>query len=130
MELKYLWDTNIVIYYLQRLLPIEAEERMDLIATSPICISVITEIELYCWKTPAPNDLGLIYEFVGDAVVLDLKQEIRFKTAELRQNFRIKLPDAIIAATALVHDLTLLANNVKDFMVIKGLRMKNPAAAD
>nr|WP_295934791.1 type II toxin-antitoxin system VapC family toxin [uncultured Dyadobacter sp.] len=128
MELKYLWNTNIVIYYLQRLLPIEAEERMDLIATSPIVFP--SEIELYCWKTPAPNDLGLIYEFVGDAVVLDLKQEIRFKTAELRQNFRIKLPDAIIAATALVHDLTLLTNNVKDFMVIKGLRMENPAAAD
>ena len=38
----------------------------------------------------------------------------------------IKLPDAIIAATALVYDLTLISRNVSDFKNIEGLKVLNP----
>ncbi|MGI4022622.1 MAG: PIN domain-containing protein [Janthinobacterium lividum] len=45
---------------------------------------------------------------------------------ELRQNHKIKTPDAIIAATALVHDLILISRNVSDFKTIYGLQTVNP----
>jgi len=49
MGIKYIWDTNIVIYYLQQQFPPAAEKFMDesLIDAQP-CISAITEIELLC----------------------------------------------------------------------------------
>ncbi|MCF8381671.1 MAG: PIN domain-containing protein [Bacteroidales bacterium] len=39
---------------------------------------------------------------------------------------KIKTPDAIIAATAMVHGCTLITNNEKDFNNIKGLKIANP----
>ena len=45
---------------------------------------------------------------------------------EPRRKVSIKLPDAVIAATALLHDLTLVTRNVKDFEKVDGLRIYNP----
>jgi hypothetical protein len=44
----------------------------------------------------------------------------------LRKLIKIKLPDAIIAATALVHNLTLLSRNTHDFKNVPGLTVLNP----
>jgi predicted nucleic acid-binding protein len=44
----------------------------------------------------------------------------------LRQQFKIKTPDAIIASTALVYDLSLLSHNNKDFKGLPGLRIIAP----
>jgi predicted nucleic acid-binding protein len=127
MELKYLWDTNTVIYYLQQQFGAEAEELMDEIAGNyQICISTITEIELYCWRTTNPEDLKVLSDFVADATVIELEKEIKFQTAEVRRRHRVKLPDAIIAATAQVHNLTLLTGNTKDFKQISGLMTQDP----
>lgn len=52
MGIKYLWDTNTAIYYLQQQFPPGAEKFIDdlLMDEQPV-ISAITEIELLCWKT-------------------------------------------------------------------------------
>ena len=47
-------------------------------------------------------------------------------TIALRKEYKIKLPDAIIAATALANDLTIVTNNIKDFSNISGLQLINP----
>ncbi|MBI1193471.1 MAG: PIN domain-containing protein [Bacteroidetes bacterium] len=48
------------------------------------------------------------------------------KTAEIRKTYNIKLPDAIIAATSLAYDLTLLTRNTADFKNIIGVNVINP----
>ena len=53
-------------------------------------------------------------------------KEIKFKTAELRKEYKIKLPNAIIAATSIVYDLILITRNTKDFSDIKNLQILNP----
>jgi len=58
--------------------------------------------------------------------VLELNENIKNKAIEVRRNYKIKLPDALIAATALVHDLELITRNTKDFENIKELKVKNP----
>jgi len=55
-----------------------------------------------------------------------LDRYIKDKTVDLRKEYSIKLPDAIIAATAFTNDLTLISRNVKDFDKIAGLRLINP----
>ena len=51
---------------------------------------------------------------------------IKYKTADIRKKQKIKLPDAIIAATALVYELSLVSRNVSDFKNIDGLQLINP----
>ena len=127
MGIKYLWDTNTVIYFLQKQFPIAAEKFIDntLLDSKP-AISAITEIELLCWKTASEKDLNVLHGFIEDAAVFELEKNIKLKTADIRKNHKIKLPDAIIATTALVHKLTLITRNIKDFKSIKNLEVVNP----
>jgi hypothetical protein len=127
MGVKYLWDTNTANYYLQQQFPPAAEKFIDnlLIEEQP-CISAITEIELLCWKTTTDKDLDVLHNFINDALVIELEQAIKIKTADIRKQHKIKLPDAIIAATAVVYDLTLITRNTKDFENISSLSTVNP----
>ena len=52
--------------------------------------------------------------------MLNLSDEIIMQTIFLRKNYKTKLPDAIIYSTALVHNLPLLTNNIKDFKSLGG----------
>ena len=127
MGLKYLWDTNTAVYFLQQQFPPGAEEFMDeVVRDEQPVISVITEIELLCWKTVTEKDEEIVHLFIKDAIVLELEQSIKRKTAELRKAYKIKLPDAIIAATALVNSLSLISRNVSDFNLIEGIKLINP----
>ena len=127
MGIKHLWDTNTAIYYLQQQFPPAAEKFIDsLLKDEQPAISAITEIELLCWKTATQKDVELLQSFINDAFVIELEQPIKLKTSELRKAYKIKLPDAIIAATALVYGLTLISRNDGDFKNIPGLKTINP----
>ena len=127
MGIKYLWDTNTAIYYLQQQFPPNAEKFIDdiLLISIPV-ISAITEIELLCWKTSSEKDLQVLHGFISDCKVIELESPIKYQTAEIRKEHHIKLPDAIIAATALIFKLDLVTRNVKDFKNINELKIINP----
>ena len=127
MGIKYLWDTNTAIYYLQKQFPPAAEQFMDSILQKfHPTISAITEIELLCWKSATESDLAILKDFIEDSVVFELEKDIKLKTVDFRKSYKIKLPDAIIAATAFVRNLTLLTRNTSDFKDIPGLDLVNP----
>ncbi len=129
--MNYLWDTNIVIYYLQRQFTTQAERFVDEMLTEerPF-ISAITEIELLCWKTTNENDLIVLHEFINACEIIELEKPIKLKTAEIRKQHRMKLPDAIIAATAIVYDLSLITHNILDFKNINQIRLFDPYHLD
>lgn len=127
MGMKYLWDTNTAIYFLQKQFPQNAEAFVDgTLDESPPTISVITEIELLCWRTPDEKELEVLHNFLNDITIFELEKNIKLKTAEIRKSHKIKLPDAIIAATALTHSLTLMTRNMKDFIDIQNISLVNP----
>jgi len=131
MGMNYLWDTNIAVYYLQQQFPPSSEKFVDeLLSKETPTISVISEIELLCWKTATEKDMNVLHSFIHDAFVIELEQSIKEKTAEIRKVHKIKLPDAIIAATALVYGLTLITRNVNDFKKINGLQIIDPYNID
>ena len=77
-------------------------------------------------KTANENDMEVLNSFISDSVVFELEKDSKVKTVALRKNHKIKLLDAIIAATAIVNDLTLLTRNVSDFQNISDLSFINP----
>ena len=60
------------------------------------------------------------------AYVIGIDKHIIQICIDLRKKYKIKLPDAIIAATALAHNLILVTNNEKDFANVQNIRIINP----
>jgi predicted nucleic acid-binding protein len=126
MGLKFLWDTNIAIYYLQKQFPAVAEDYIDdLVENNQSAISIITEIELLCWPTSTANDNETLNIFIEKSVVYPLNENVKEKTIEIKKQFKLKLPDAVIAATAVVMNLTLISND-RSFSKIPSLKLLNP----
>lgn len=113
--MSYLFDTNIVIYYFDGL---TADDALHQLFAECFKISVITKIEFLGWGAFAsdPRLYSQARAFIGHAQVFDLSAEIVEQTIRLRQQFKTKTPDALIAATALVNDLTVITHNTSDFM--------------
>jgi predicted nucleic acid-binding protein len=125
MGARYLADTNVVIDLVLGKLPPASASWLDTkLAAQQIAISVITRIELLGKLVPAP-EAAFLQAFVQSVAVLPLDEPTTQHTIRLRQQHRIKLPDAIIAATVLAHGLPLLTRNVSDFQSLAGLAVLN-----
>ena len=68
-------------------------------------------------------------EFFGVVEVLPIYNAVLDRAVLLRQIRRMTLGDAIIAATALVYDRTLVTRNIGDFLWIAELTLINPFEA-
>jgi predicted nucleic acid-binding protein len=127
MGQKYLIDTNAIIDYLENKLPEKASNKID---DGPVIMSVISRIELLAWPRATERQLKVLENFISSSEVLLLSEDVIVKTIAARRSAGIKLPDAIIAATALVHNLTLLTRNTSDFKKIDGLTYADPYNLD
>jgi toxin FitB len=116
----YLIDTNILSDYIKGALP--QKTRNVLRKQSIIRISFITKIELLCWK----EHEDVIKNFISICSVENITEEIINKCISIRRSYAIKLPDAIIAATAISENLTLITGNSKDFKAVRGLKILKP----
>ncbi len=123
----YLLDTNIVIYYLKAALPAKAMQLLHTIVDEQPMLSVITKIEVLGFIIPNKEEQDITTLFVQAADIINLDDEIVAQTIALRKQIHIKLPDAIIAATAIVYNLTLLTRNTADFTKITNLKLMDPS---
>lgn len=99
-------DTNVVLYYLGGRLQKPLEKKQYV-------ISIITEIELLSYPSIQADEIKTIQNFVDDVTVVELKKSIKTETIFLRKKYNLKVPDAIIGATALKLDAPLLTNDKK-----------------
>jgi predicted nucleic acid-binding protein len=122
---RYLIDTNVISDYFSASLPTKGLHFMDSIIDAIPNLSVITQIELLCWKTEMHKEQA-VKDFIADSEVLDISSNVITHCVNIRRNKKIKTPDAIIAATAIANDYTLISNNDKDFKGINMLKYINP----
>lgn len=122
----YLLDTNAVINYLDATLPARAMQFMGTIVDGNCNISVITKMETLGFAFKSIAEQKTMETFVYGSNVLIINDEIVDKTIAIRKTKKIKLPDAIIAATALVYGFTLIFRNTSDFFNIKNLDVIDP----
>ena len=88
-------------------------------------ISIITKIEVLRFNTSI-GAYRILKDFIDECKIFGLDDLIVDYTISICKSHRIKLPDAIIAATASVYNLTLVTRNTTDFKNIAGIQLLNP----
>lgn len=122
---RYLIDTNAIIDFLGGDLPIEGVIFLKSIINIFPSISVVNRIELLSINS-TPDYVNILNLFISDLNVINLNEEIIQKCIEIRKSRKTKLPDALIAATAIVNNLTLITRNTSDFKHLIELEIINP----
>lgn len=124
--MSYLLDTNAVINFLEASLPDAGMQMLTSIVDEEPMVSVITQIEALGFSFTSAQEQTTVETFINSSTVLGLSSDIVNATIAIRKSRKIKLPDAIIAATAIIHDLTLITRNTSDFNNINGLKVIDP----
>ena len=114
--IDFLADTNFLIFTTQEN-PI-VEPFLDY----NIGISFISEMELLGVFSISKVQKSNMQSIIDECFVIDMDSEIKRKAIQLKQKYKIKLPDAIIAATALQYDVPFITADA-DFKVVKELNL-------
>ena len=122
---QYLIDTNVICDYLSNAIPTTGQKFMDDVVDAIPNISVITQIELLCWNTDDITKQN-VRNFISECNIYEISNEVIESCVIIRNSKKIKTPDAIIAATALTNNFTILSRNISDFKNINGLKHSNP----
>ncbi|STZ63141.1 PIN domain [Moraxella lacunata] len=106
-------DSNVIIYYFNG---IQKAETFLTDNIGNMAISTLTISEVLSKPNSSEKEIDNINLFLKNNFQwIDVSREIIYKSAEIRRHKKIKTPDAIIGATALLHHLTLATRNVGDF---------------
>ena len=117
-----LLDSNILIYAVNAPAPL-----LDaLVASGTNAVASVSRIETYGYSRLSAEERSALDAIFAPLTVLPLDDVVIERAIALRQEQTMGLGDAIIAATALVHGLTLVTRNVEDFRHITGLDWSNP----
>ena len=125
MGTRYLIDTNIVIYFLSDLIPAPHNDFLSNLFDKDINISVISKIELFS-RDLSSKEENAIKTFLNNAHVFLLDESIANIASKIRRNYKLKIGDAIIAATAVENKCNLIMRDVKDFGKISDIKIYNP----
>ena len=119
-----LLDSNIIIYAVQNHNP----ELLALTQAPESSTSIVSYVEVLGYLNLSEESKQAFERIFATIRIFPLNLAIADRAVALRQIRRMDLGDAIIAATALEHDLTLLTRNTRDFRQITNLRLINPIA--
>ena len=108
MQCMYLLDSNILIYYLDELQAIV--DFVDAIKPSAY-ISTISITELLAKPGLTKKQVHSIQSFLDQFMSLDVDKNTAITAAALKRKYTLTFPDAMIAATALLFDLTLVSRD-------------------
>ena len=125
MGKEFLTDTNVLIYVLANYFPKNRVELEEILENS-FNVSIISKVELLSFGKLSVDESTKMSEFLAEAHIHFIDDEIAEKTIEIRKKYGLKLPDAFIAATALTKNFTLITRNEKDFKKILELEVFNP----
>jgi predicted nucleic acid-binding protein len=109
---KFLLDTNAILYMLGGDITLS-----EFLYEKQLYISIITEMELLSYKNITIKEQKIITSFLKELIVININDDIKVNTIELKKKFHLKLPDCIIAGTSLWLKIPLITSD-KQFKTI------------
>jgi len=109
---KYLLDTNFILGMLKSTPEVLAVVGNAGLMAHQCAFSAVTRMELLGYPGITADEDALIRQRLAQFTYLAISSAIEDKAIDLRRSRRAKLPDALIAATALCHGLELLTMDV------------------
>ena len=100
----------------------EGKDNVQPFLDGTVFVSVISEIELLGWYKIPPKDSFLLRSLLDDCIAIELNSDIRALAISLRQQIKIKTPDAIIAATSQYLQIPLVTAD-RDFKNVPGIEL-------
>ncbi|MEO8852954.1 MAG: hypothetical protein ABI359_04195 [Ginsengibacter sp.] len=88
---QYLTDTNVVSNYFSNSFSETVMKFIDNVIDSIPNLSVITQIELLCWKTESETEKK-VNDFINDSLILEISSEVINNCVNIRKNRKIKTP--------------------------------------
>ncbi len=119
----YTLDTNAILYYLKDDPNTVSSLRNIFAQDVPLYVSAITELELFAFSNLSATEEALIEDLLGTVAVISVDSHIARLAAFIRRQYQLKVPDSVIAATALFTGSTLLTRNTHDFRRILNLNL-------
>lgn len=126
MGSKILVDTNIAIGYIGNRLNVQSMDKLDNLFNNQFHLSAINKIEMLGYPDLNKNEEKKFKLLINHSIMHPIDDKTIEMTINIRKKNRIKLPDAIIAATCLTNGLDILTLNTKDFEGIEGLKVFGP----
>jgi len=119
----YTLDTNAILYYLKDDADAVASLGNIFSQNVPLYVSAITELELFAFSNLSAVEEGLIEELLTTVAVISVDSRIARLAAFIRRQYRLKVPDSAIAATAMFTGSTLVTRNTQDFKRVSNLSL-------
>ena len=115
-------DSNLIIYAASGKFP----DLVEWFAENRPVVSAVTLVEVLSYHKLKAEEKEILENLFAELSVVYPSIEVFQKAIELRQRRNISVSDAVIAATAIFHNLTLATHNVSDFEWIVGLQVVDP----
>jgi len=123
--MAYLIDSDITIRYVSQQYNNSILVKLDNILDNEFNYSIISLMEVLGFNGDT-NEMQQLETLFNNGNKFEINDAVVDETLHIRKITKIKLPDAIIAATSLVHDLELITGNVNDFKNVPGLKVIDP----
>ncbi len=111
----YLFDTNAVIYFLSGEEKAVALVKKILEENKTIYVPTIVRLELFSKSDLTLIEQNTISDFLSFTIEISLDKTIADIASAIRRNFKTKVADSIVAASAIYTNSFLVTRNVKDF---------------
>jgi len=120
----YTLDTNAVIYFLAGEKNVVSLITKFISEENYLYVPTMVRMELFSKPDLSLEDYASLSEFLRQVRGIDFDNRIADLAADIRRLYGVKVPDAIIAASAISMTSTLLTRNIPDFKMIKGLEIQ------
>lgn len=123
--MSYVFDSNILIYQLSDTLSARGGELLRAGLLQGGAYSVISRIEIMGYRQ-SPEELAKADQLLRGLREIPLNDSVTALAINIRQHRKVKIPDPIVAASAIHASLPLVSRNISDFSNIEELSVINP----
>jgi predicted nucleic acid-binding protein len=122
-------DTNVLIYFLDDRTDQDIATKVESAIRAGAHCSLITRMEVLGWREHTDESRRSAQALLDRMNEIAITSLIADRVIQLRSQLSIKIPDAIIAASALALGLPLMTRNTEDFRRVPGLQLIDPFAS-